>query len=138
MKLRKENIFYNGTVLTCKPLCISSHASLESVFKYVVNMCINTMCAILFKSSLEVNVHKQNSLLLLKLKHNIKPDYTNLDMFKGFPFFYLIVWFLSASFNYFFLNVVIYKLIDSPISSQPYLYIRRSFHRQFKSSVSKC
>lgn len=32
-------------------------------------MYISPMCAMFFKSSFKVNVHKQNSLLLLKLKH---------------------------------------------------------------------
>jgi hypothetical protein len=112
MKWRKENIFYNGIVLTRRPLCIYSHASLESVFKYVVNMCVNTMCAMLFKSSFKVNVHKQSSLLLLKWKHEtwVWEPYTNLGKFKGFPLLFDCL-VSQCPFQVSFANVVIYNLI---------------------------
>lgn len=53
-------------------------------------MWVNTY-AMLFKLSFKVNVHKLNILLVLKWKHEIharEAIYTNLGMFKGFPFLF--------------------------------------------------
>lgn len=79
-------------VLTCRPLWISSHGSLKSVFSQMANMCIKCYRnAMLLKWSLNVSVHKQNRLLLLKWKHEIyvcESVSTNLNVFEGSQFLF--------------------------------------------------
>lgn len=82
-----------------------------------------------FLNCFKMNVHKQNILLLLKQKHEIyicETIYTNLNMFKGFPF--VFHYSFSMLISNVFSNTIIYNFIDNPIQLQFYLSTYMSLH----------